>query len=163
MNLNPQAGCEGYVECEWALELNGHQVLFECEHGKYQYLGDRVSPQVEHVYPPITTPTSPCHTVGWLNFWLMKRLLGLVMATLLQEQKEIILTLSEIICKVAWLDEKIPSPHYAGSSSSYFTKTYPPFSAWQYDVMNPNGTYSSMPLTRPEHVPNVPWPNPVCS
>ena len=29
--------------------------------------------------------------------------------------------------------------------------------------MNPDGTYSSMPLTRPEYIPNVPWPNPVCS
>ena len=29
--------------------------------------------------------------------------------------------------------------------------------------MNPDGTYSSMPLTRPEHVLNVPWLNPVCS
>ena len=27
---------------------------------------------------------------GWLTFWLMKRLLGPMMATLLQEQKEII-------------------------------------------------------------------------
>ena len=40
MNLNPWAGCEGYVECERALELNGRQVLFECGHGKYWYLGD---------------------------------------------------------------------------------------------------------------------------
>ena len=40
MNLNPWAGCEGYVECERALELNGLQVLFECGHGKYWYLGD---------------------------------------------------------------------------------------------------------------------------
>ena len=29
--------------------------------------------------------------------------------------------------------------------------------------MNPDGTYSSMPLTRLEHVPNVPWPDSVCS
>ena len=27
-------------------------------------------------------------------------------------------------------EEKIPSPHYAGSSSSSFTETYPHFSAW---------------------------------
>ena len=51
--------------------------------------------------------------------------------------------------------EEIPSPHYTGCFSSSFTETYPHFSAWQYDVMNPDGTYSSMPLTRPEHVPNV--------
>ena len=68
MNLNPQAGCEGYVECEWALELNGHQVLFECGHGKYWYLGDQVSPQVEHVYPPTITPTPPYHTVRLADF-----------------------------------------------------------------------------------------------
>ena len=59
-------------------------------------------------------------------------------------------------------EEKIPSPHHAGSSSSSFMDTYPHFLAWQYDVINLDGTYSSMPLTRPEHVPNVPWPNPVC-
>ena len=59
--------------------------------------------------------------------------------------------------------EEIPSPHYVGRSSSSFTETYPHFLAWQYDVMNPNGTYSSMPLTRPKHVPNVPWPDPICS
>ena len=35
MDLNPWVGCEGYAECEWALELNGHQVLFECGHGRY--------------------------------------------------------------------------------------------------------------------------------
>ena len=60
-------------------------------------------------------------------------------------------------------EEEIPSPHHVGSSSSSFRETYPHFLAWQYDVMNPDGTYSSMPLTRPEHVPNVPWPDPVCS
>ena len=59
--------------------------------------------------------------------------------------------------------EEIPSPHYACSSTSSFTKTYPHFPTWQYDVMNPDGTYSSMPLTRPKHIPNVPWPDPVCS
>ena len=60
-------------------------------------------------------------------------------------------------------EEEIPSPHHAGGSSSSFTETYNHFSAWQYDVMNSNGTYSSMPLTRPKHVTNVPWPDPVCS
>ena len=54
-------------------------------------------------------------------------------------------------------EEEIPSPHYAGSSSSSFIETYPHFSAWQYDVMNPNGMY------RLEHVPNVHLPDPVCS
>ena len=44
MNLNPWAGCERYAECEQALELNGHQVLIKCGHGKYWYLGDRVLP-----------------------------------------------------------------------------------------------------------------------
>ena len=63
LNLNPWAGYEGYAKCEQAIELNGHQVLFECGHGKYRYLGDRVLPQVEHVYPPATIPTHPCHTI----------------------------------------------------------------------------------------------------
>ena len=60
-------------------------------------------------------------------------------------------------------EEEIPSPHHTGGSSSSFTETYPYFLAWQYDVMNPDGTYSSMPLTRPEQVPNIPWLDLVCS
>ena len=58
-------------------------------------------------------------------------------------------------------EEEIPSPHHVGSSSSFFMETYPHFR--QYNVMNPDGTYSSMPLNRLEHTPNVNWPNPVCS
>ena len=46
-------------------------------------------------------------------------------------------------------DEEIPSPHHVGSSSSSFMEAYPHFLTWQYDVMNPDGMYSSMPLTRP--------------
>ena len=68
MDLNPWARCERYVECERALELNGRQILFKCGHGKYWYLGDRVLPQVKHVYPPIIIPTPPCHTVRLADF-----------------------------------------------------------------------------------------------
>ena len=60
-------------------------------------------------------------------------------------------------------EEEIAFPHHASSSSSSFMKTYPHFSAWQYEVMNPDGIYRSMPLDKPEHTPNVPWPNSVCS
>ena len=60
-------------------------------------------------------------------------------------------------------EEEIPSPYHASGSSSSFIETYPHFPAWQYDVMNPDETYSSMPLIRPEHVPNIPWLDPVCS
>ena len=60
-------------------------------------------------------------------------------------------------------EEEIPSPHHTGGSSNSFTETYPHFPAWQYDVMNLDGMYSSMPLTRLEHVSNIPWPDPVCS
>ena len=60
-------------------------------------------------------------------------------------------------------EEEIPSPHHAGGSSSSFIEIYSHFPAWQYDVMNPNGTYSSIPLTRTGHMPNVPWPDLVCS
>ena len=60
-------------------------------------------------------------------------------------------------------EEEIPSPHHAGGFSSSFTETYPHFSAWQYDVMNPDGTYGSKPLIGPEHTLNVPWLDPVCS
>ena len=74
MNLNPWAGCEGYVECERALELNGCQVLFECGHGKYWYLGDWVLPQVEHLYPPTTIPTPPRCTVRLADFLVDKEI-----------------------------------------------------------------------------------------
>ena len=60
-------------------------------------------------------------------------------------------------------EEEIPSPHHAGSSSNSFMETYPHFPTWQYNMMNPDGTYNSIPLTRPKHVPNVPWPDLVCS
>ena len=63
MDLNPWDGCEGYAKCERALELNGRQVLFECGHRRYWYLGDQVLSQVEHKYPPTTIPNPPCHTV----------------------------------------------------------------------------------------------------
>ena len=46
MSLNPWVGYKEYMECEWALELNSRQVLFECVHGTYWYLGNRVLPQV---------------------------------------------------------------------------------------------------------------------
>ena len=64
------SGCEGYAECERALELNGHQVFFECGHGRYWYSDDRVLPQFEHKYPPTIIPTPPWHTV-WLADFLV--------------------------------------------------------------------------------------------
>ena len=65
MSLDPWLGCEEFVECEWAQELNGRQVLFEFGHGRYWYLGDRVLPQVQHVYPPATILIPPCPSI-WL-------------------------------------------------------------------------------------------------
>ena len=59
-------------------------------------------------------------------------------------------------------EEEIPLPYHACGSSSSFTETYPHFPAWQYDVMYQIFLGQSMPLTRPEHVPNIPWPDPVC-
>ena len=69
MSLDPWARCEGYAECQQALVLNGHQVLFECGHGRYWYLGDQVLPQVEHKYHTTTVPTPPFPTV-WLSDFL---------------------------------------------------------------------------------------------
>ncbi|KAL4604235.1 hypothetical protein ACB092_10G178100 [Castanea dentata] len=68
MSLNPWVGCEGYVECERALELNGFQALFECRHGRYWYLSDRVSPQVLHVYPPTRISVPPCLSIRLVDF-----------------------------------------------------------------------------------------------
>ena len=50
-----------------------------------------------------------------------------------------------------------PPPSHAGGSSSSFMETYPHFPAWQYEVMNPDRSYSSVNLDRPEYTPNVPW------
>ena len=63
MSLDPWLGCEEFVECEWAQELNGRQVLFEFGHGRYWYLGDRVLPQVQHVYPPTAIPIPLCPSI----------------------------------------------------------------------------------------------------
>ena len=65
MSLDPWLGCEEHAECAWAQELNGYQVLFECGHGRFWFLGDRVRPQVQHVYPPKTIPAYPCPSI-WL-------------------------------------------------------------------------------------------------
>ena len=63
MSLNPWVGYEEYVECEWALEFNSHQVLFKCGHGRYWYLGNWVLPQVQHLYPLTTIPVPPCPSI----------------------------------------------------------------------------------------------------
>ena len=49
--------------------------------------------------------------------------------------------------------EENPPPSHASGSSSSFMETYPHFLAWQCEVMNPDGLYSSMTLDRPEHTP----------
>ena len=67
MCLNPWVGCEEYVECEQALELNSHQVLFDCRHGRYWYLGDHVLHQVQHVYPLTTILIPPCPSIQLAN------------------------------------------------------------------------------------------------
>ncbi|KAL4606412.1 hypothetical protein ACB092_09G100800 [Castanea dentata] len=51
-----------------ALELNGCQILFECGHGRYWYLGDWVSPQVHHVYPHITILVPLCPSIRLADF-----------------------------------------------------------------------------------------------
>ena len=53
------------MECAWAQELNGRQVLFECVHGRYWYLGDRVLAQVQHMYPLEMILVHPCPSI-WL-------------------------------------------------------------------------------------------------
>ena len=59
-------------------------------------------------------------------------------------------------------EEKNPPPSHASNSSSSSMETYPHFLAWQYEVMNPDRSYNSVPLDRPEYA-NVTWPNMVCS
>ena len=59
--------------------------------------------------------------------------------------------------------EENPPPNHATDSSSSFRETYPHFLAWQYEVMNSDGLYNSVTLYKPEHTPNVPWLDSVCS
>ena len=54
-------------------------------------------------------------------------------------------------------EEVSPPPSHAGGSSSSFMETYPHFPAWQYEVMNPDRSYSSVNLDWLEYTPNVPW------
>ena len=67
MSLDPWRGCVEYAEWEWALELNGRQVLFKCGHERYWYLNDWVLPQVQHVYLPTTIPVPPCLSIRLAN------------------------------------------------------------------------------------------------
>jgi len=66
-SLDPWLRCEGHVECEWAQDLNGRQVLFECGHGRYWYLGDQVLTQVQLVDPPAMIPVHPCPSIRLAN------------------------------------------------------------------------------------------------
>ena len=59
-------------------------------------------------------------------------------------------------------EENSPLSHANGSSSS-FMETYPHFLAWQYEVMNLDGSYSFVTLDKLEHTPKAPWPDLVCS
>ena len=68
MNLDPWERYEGYAECTLALVLNECQVLFECGLGRYWNLGDRVLPQVHHVYPPEVILIQPCPLFRWPTF-----------------------------------------------------------------------------------------------
>ena len=60
-------------------------------------------------------------------------------------------------------EEENPPPYHASDFSSSFMETYPHFPAWQYEVINRDGSYSSMTLDRLEHTPNIPWLDAVCS
>ena len=55
-----------------------------------------------------------------------------------------------------------PSSNANGSSSS-FMETYPHFLAWQYEVMNPDGSFNFMNLDQPYYTPNFPWNDPIYS
>ena len=49
-----------------------------------------------------------------------------------------------------------PPPSHVGASSSSFMETYPHFHAWQYEVKNPDRSYSSVNLDWLKYTPNVP-------
>ena len=48
-----------------------------------------------------------------------------------------------------------PLPSNVDGPHASFAETYPSFPAWQYEIMNPNGSYRFVNLGRPEYTPNV--------
>ena len=50
-----------------------------------------------------------------------------------------------------------PPPSNASGPSTSFVETYPNFLAWQYEIMNSDGSYNFVDLDQPEYTPNVPW------
>ena len=52
-------------------------------------------------------------------------------------------------------------PNNVGGPYASFTETYPNFLEWQYEIMNPDGSYSYVNLDRLEYTLNVPWNSPV--
>ena len=81
--------------------MNGRQLLFECGHGKYWYLGDRVLPQVEHVYPPPTIPTPPCLTIRLVELLVDEEIAQAQDGYIVAGVEGITLNLFSITCKVA--------------------------------------------------------------
>ena len=65
--------------------------------------------------------------------------------------------------KASSSEDESPPPSNAGGFSISFMETYPYFPTWQYEVMYPDGSFSSMNLDWPEYTPNVPWNNLVYS
>ena len=126
MNLNPWAGCEGYVKCERALELNSRQVLFESGHGKYWYLGDRVLPQVEHMYPLATIPDHPCHTIWLVDFLADEEIARALDGYIVIRTEGNYFEFIWIICKAAWLEEW----YFPSLQRSKFYQFLFPISAW---------------------------------
>ena len=53
-------------------------------------------------------------------------------------------------------EKENPLPSHDSNSSSSFMETYPHFPSWQCEVMNPDGSYNSKALDKPEHTLNVP-------
>ena len=48
-------------------------------------------------------------------------------------------------------------PNNVGGSHAFFVETHPNFLAWQYEIMNPDRSYSFVNLDQPRCTPNVPW------
>ena len=82
-------------------KLNGCQVLFECEHGKYWYLSDQVLPKIEHVYPPTTIPTPPYHTVWLVDFLAYEEIAWAHDGYIVAGAEGNYLNLFRLICKAA--------------------------------------------------------------
>ncbi|KAL0001385.1 hypothetical protein SO802_015166 [Lithocarpus litseifolius] len=122
--------------------------------------------QVQHVYPLMTIPVPPCPSIRLAdllsNEVTTRARIGHIVSSTPGIYFDFIQTqLQALSSEEVEEGEENPPPSHVSDSSSSFMESYPYFLAWQYEVINADGLYSSVTLDRPEHTPSVPWLDPV--